>query len=325
MIIRILALCGGVGGAKLALGLSHVVPAEELAILVKTGDDFEHLGLNISPDVDTVTYTLAGISNTELGWGIAGESWAYMDQLRMLGGEDWFQLCGRDLALHVERTRRMAAGESLSAVTSDVARKLGVGPTILPMSDDPVRTMIDTDEGLLSFQHYCVSRRAQPTVQSVDYRGADTARPNAAALAMLASPVLEAVIICPYNPWLSIAPPLPMPGLRDAIVATAAPVIAFSPIVSGQASKGPTTKLMTELGHPVTAATVAQYYGDLLDGYVLDIADGALATDVSREGLTGDVCQTVMKDLDGRIALADSALNFAQRLRRETPAPCPGL
>lgn len=312
---RVLALCGGVGGAKLALGLTHAVPAQDLAIVVNTGDDFEHLGLAISPDVDTVTYTLAGLSNPELGWGLAGETWAFMDQLRRLGGEDWFQLGDRDLALHVERTRRLNAGESLSAITADVARRLGVSCTLWPMSDDPVRTVLETDEGTLPFQRYFVGRRAEPVVRSIAYQGADSAQPNSHALAALRDPALEAVIICPSNPWLSVAPLLAMPDLRAALAETTAPVIAVSPIVGGMAIKGPTAKLMAELGLPVTAAQVARFYDGLIDGYVLDETDRDLAEAIGGQGLATAVMPTVMRDLASKQALAEGVLAFARSLR----------
>ena len=312
---RILALCGGVGGAKLALGLTHTVPAPDLAIVVNTGDDFEHLGLAISPDVDTVTYTLAGISNTELGWGLAGETWGFMDQLRRLGGEDWFQLGDRDLALHVERTRRLNAGESLSAITVDVARRLGVSCALWPMSDDPVRTVLETDEGTLAFQRYFVGRRAEPVVRSIVYQGADSARPNDHALAALRDPALEAVIICPSNPWLSVAPLLAMPDLRAALAETTAPVIAVSPIVDGMAIKGPTAKLMAELGLPVTAAQVAHFYAGLIDGYVLDETDRDLAQAIGGQDVKTAVMPTVMRDLASKQALAEGVLAFARSLR----------
>lgn len=312
---RVLALCGGIGGAKLALGLTHAVAPDELAILVNTGDDFEHLGLSISPDVDTVAYTLAGLNNAELGWGLAGETWAFMDQLRKLGGEDWFNLGDRDLALHVERTRRLHAGESLSAITADVAHKLGIGCALWPMSDDPVRTVLDTDEGVLPFQRYFVGRRTEPAVRAIAYEGADTARPSAQALAALADPALEAVVICPSNPWLSVAPLLAMPALRAALAETPAPVIAVSPIVGGKAIKGPTAKLMGELGLPVTAGTVAEFYAGLIDGYVLDETDRDLAGTVAGQGVAVDILPTVMTGLESKQALARGVLAFAERLR----------
>lgn len=301
---KTLALCGGVGGAKLALGLSHAVPANELAIVVNTGDDFEHLGLSISPDLDTVVYTLAGLANAELGWGLAGETWGFMAALERLGGETWFRLGDADLATHIERTRRLAAGEGLASVTEDIARRLGAAPSIWPMSDDPVRTIVETDIGTLSFQQYFVAHRAAPAIAAISYRGADTARPHAAALASLASPELERVVICPSNPWLSVAPMLAMPSLRDALRATGATVIAVAPIVAGQAIKGPTAKLMGELGLPLSAATVAGWYSTLIDIYVLDEADADLAPEIEALGVEVVVAPTLMRSLDDKVALA---------------------
>jgi len=313
--IRVLALCGGIGGAKLALGLSHVVPPEDLAIVVNTGDDFEHLGLAISPDVDTVTYTLAGLSNEELGWGLAGESWAFMEQLNRIGGETWFNLGDRDLALHVMRSQRLRNGESLTEITGDVARRLGVDCAIWPMSDDPVRTVLVTDEGVLPFQHYFVGRRAEPVVSSIVYEGAEKAQPSKHVLSVLADPGLEAVVICPSNPWLSVAPLLAMPSMRDALAQTQAPVIAVTPIVGGKAIKGPTAKLMHELGLPVTAAEVARYYAGLLDGYVLDEADRDLAGAISEQEVAVEILPTVMTDLPSKRELASEVLKFADRIR----------
>ena len=325
---RVLALCGGVGGAKLALGLSHVVPPEHLTIAVNTGDDFEHLGLLVSPDVDTVTYTLAGLSNTELGWGLAGETWGFMAALKRLGGEDWFNLGDHDLATHIERTRRLAAGETLSAITADIARRLGVAPKIVPMSDDPVRTVLDTDEGTLAFQRYFVGRRAEPRVTAIRYEGAETARPAPALLAALSDPALGAVIVCPSNPWLSIAPLLAIPQLRAALQACAAPIVAVSPVIAGKAVKGPTAKLMAELGLPVTAHTVAAWYGarnsagpglkhrgsGWLDGFLLDAEDAALTTEISELGLAVDSAPSLMQTLEHKVALARRCLEFARRL-----------
>lgn len=317
---RIVAICGGVGGAKLALGLSRALPPEDLMVSVNTGDDFEHLGLSISPDVDTVVYTLAGLANPQLGWGLAGETWGFMEALRSLGGEDWFQLGDRDLAMHVERTRRLAAGEPLGEVMADLAARLGVGPRIVPMSDERVRTVLETDEGTLAFQRYFVGRRAEPQVRAIRYDGADSARPAEALLTALASPDLEAVVICPSNPWLSIAPMLAMPALRAALAQTAAPVVAVSPVIAGKAVKGPTAKLMGELGLPVTATTVARWYGDLLDGFVLDAEDAGLAAEIGTSeigegGLAVDIAPTLMRSLEDKCALAARVLDFAARLR----------
>jgi LPPG:FO 2-phospho-L-lactate transferase len=313
---RVLALCGGVGGAKLALGLSKAVPPAELAIVVNTGDDFEHLGLAISPDIDTVVYTLAGLANAELGWGLAGETWSFMAALERLGGETWFRLGDHDLATHMERSRRLAAGEGLAAVTELLARRLGVAPGIWPMSDDPVRTIVDTDDGVLDFQQYFVGRRAEPAVRAITYSRADVARPFEPVLAALASPQLDLVVICPSNPWLSIAPALAMPALRDALRATRARVVAVAPIIAGQAIKGPTAKLMAELGLDVSAATVADWYGDLIDTYILDDADAALAPEIAATGLSVVIAPTLMRTLDDKIGLARRILAIGTDLGR---------
>lgn len=311
MTARILALSGGIGGAKLALGLYQTLGAGELAVLVNTADDFEHLGLCISPDVDTVLYTLAGLADPERGWGRAGETWQFMAELRRLGGEDWFSLGDKDLALHVERTRQLRAGASLTAITAAIAGRFGMHAQVLPMSDQPVRTILSTDAGVLDFQRYFVGLRAQPAVHRIEYRGAATAAANAEALSLLADPALEAVLLCPSNPWLSIAPLLAIPALRAALSACTAPVVAVSPIVGGAAIKGPTAKIMTELGLPVTAATVARYYGDLLDGYVLDRADASMASDL---GLPSLATATVMKTDEDKRRLAREVVAFARQL-----------
>ena len=315
MSARILALCGGVGGAKLALGLMHVVAPDQLNIAVNTGDDFEHLGLTICPDIDTVTYTLAGVSNETLGWGLAGESWAFMDQLRRIGGETWFQLGDRDLALHVERKRRLNAGEPLSRITADMAARFGIACGVLPMTDDRVATVLHTEEGVLEFQRYFVERQAQVVVNAIEYRGADQARPSAEVLALLADPSLTGVIICPSNPWLSIDPLLAMPALRAALQQSPAPVIAISPIIGGRAVKGPTARLMAELGMPVTATEVARHYSDLIDGFMLDEIDGERVAEIEAMAIAVDVQQTLMHDLASKTNLAARAVEFVTSLR----------
>lgn len=312
---RVLALCGGVGGAKLALGLAQIVPPDELAIVVNTGDDFAHLGLAVSPDIDTVAYTLAGLADAERGWGLAGESWAFMDALGRLGGETWFNLGDRDLATHVERTRLLGEGATLSAVTAALAARLGVAPALWPMSDDPVRTVLETDEGVLDFQRYFVGRRAEPRVSAIRYEGAEAARPSAAALAALAAPGLELVVVCPSNPWLSIAPLLAMPAFRAALSATAAPVVAVAPIIAGAAVKGPTAKLMGELGLPVTATAVADWYGDLVDRWLLDEADAALAPALAARRRQVALAPTLMRTLDDKVALARRVLAAGREMR----------
>ena len=277
----VVALSGGIGGAKLALGLSRIMPADNLLVVANVGDDFEHLGLHISPDTDTLMYTLAGLDNTKLGWGRQDETWSFMETLAALGGEDWFRLGDRDLAVHVERTRRLRRGETLSAITADFCRRLGVGPRVLPATDDPVRTRLRTDEGWLDFQDYFVRLQCRPVVRELAFEGAEDARPHPDLLAALRDERLRAVIICPSNPFISVEPILAVPGMREALSACAAPVIAVSPIIGGRAVKGPTAKMMAELGMTPSAAAVAERYGDLLDGYVMDIGDAEEAAHVA--------------------------------------------
>ncbi len=309
----IIALSGGVGGAKLALGLSRILPAEDLLVVVNTGDDFEHLGLSISPDIDTVTYTLAGLANRELGWGRHDETWSFMETMESLGGETWFRLGDRDVALHVERTKRLRRGESLSAVTADLASRLGVQQRILPMTDDPVRTRLLTDDGWIDFQDYFVNRKCEPVVRELQFHGAETARAHPDFMAALASPALQAVVICPSNPFISVEPILAIPGVRDALAHCAAPVIAVSPIIAGRAVKGPTAKMMTELGLDPTAGTVAHRYSDLLDGYVIDNADMSEVVSIDARVT---LAQTLMTTMEDREALARTVLDAAAVLRR---------
>ena len=309
----IIALSGGVGGAKLALGLSRILPPEQLLVVVNTGDDFEHWGLAISPDIDTVVYTLAGLANREVGWGRADETWSCMETLAAIGGETWFKLGDRDLAVHIERTRRLRLGESLSAITADLCARLGVGPRVLPMSDDPVRTRLLTDTGWLDFQEYFVRNRCEPVVRELRFHGADTARAHPDFMAALADPKLEAVVICPSNPFISVEPILAVPGVRAALAHCAAPVIAVSPIIAGRAVKGPTAKMMTELGLDPTAGTVAQRYSDLLDGYVIDHADMAEVVSIDARVT---LAQTLMTTIEDREALAKTVLDAAAVLRR---------
>ncbi|HEX5453735.1 MAG TPA: 2-phospho-L-lactate transferase, partial [Stellaceae bacterium] len=264
----VLALSGGVGGAKLALGLYRVLPRDRLTVIANTGDDFEHLGLAISPDLDTLLYTLSGQDNLELGWGRRGETWSFMAALEALGGETWFRLGDGDLATHIERTRRLKAGESLSAVIADFRRRLGIAARLLPMSDDWVRTRLHTAKGRLDFQDYFVRLRCEPSVSEIVFDGAATARPHSDFLAALADPHLRAVVICPSNPFISIDPILALPGVRAALRECRAPVVAVSPIIAGRAVKGPTAKMMVELGLPVDAAAVAHHYRDFLNLYI---------------------------------------------------------
>ena len=303
----VVALSGGVGGAKLALGLSRLLPADELLVVANTGDDFEHLGLSISPDIDTLTYVLAGLDNTEQGWGRRDETWSFMATIASVGGADWFRLGDRDLALHVERTRRLRAGETLSAITADITRRLGITPRIRPMSDDPVRTRVHSDEGWIDFQDYFVRQQCRPVVRELVFEGAAQARPQPEIMAALAGKV-RAVVFCPSSHFYSIEPILAVPRPRAALQGCGAPVVAISPIVGGKAVKGPTAKMMQELGLTVSSASVAERYGTLLDGYIVDQGDAA--------GIAGKVhvAPTLMTTLADKEALARTALAFADSL-----------
>lgn len=308
----ILALAGGVGGAKLARGLADVLAAGELTVVVNTGDDFEHLGMNVSPDLDTVMYTLAGINDPSRGWGLAAETWHFMQSLEALGAETWFRLGDRDLATHVERTRRLRTGESLSAVTRALCASLGIRHCITPMSDDPVRTLVHTVEGVLSFQDYFVRRRAEPAVTNLEFAGAERARIAAAFHAALDSPSLSAVVICPSNPYLSVAPILALPGVRSALERRQVPAIAVSPIIAGQALKGPAAKIMRELGKEPSSVEVAHFYQGLIDALVVDHADAALSASIERLGIRPLVTATVMNDPGDRPALAGRVIEFTR-------------
>ena len=314
----VVALSGGVGGAKLALGLSLVLPADELLVVANTGDDFEHLGLNISPDLDTLTYVLAGIDNPVTGWGRRDETWSFMDSIGVLGGEDWFRLGDRDLALHVERTRRLRLGERLSEVTSDFCRRLGIGARIVPMSDDRVRTRVRSDAGWIDFQDYFVRQQCRPVVHELAFDGVTRARPQADIVAALRLGDVRAVIICPSNPFISIEPILAISGMREALAACAAPVVAVSPIIGGRAIKGPTAKMMTELGMPPSAAAVAKRYGDLLDGYVMDAGDADEAAQIAPEVT---LAPTLMTNLAEKEQLARIVLEAAGALAPSKSGP----
>jgi LPPG:FO 2-phospho-L-lactate transferase len=311
----VVALSGGIGGAKLALGLSRVLAAGDLMVVANTGDDFAHLGLSISPDLDTLLYTLAALDDPHRGWGRRDETWTFMAALAKLGGETWFQLGDGDLATHIERTRRLCEGESLSAITADFCRRLAIATRIVPMTDDKVRTRLRTPAGWLDFQDYFVRQRCAPKILEIGYDGAAAARAHPDVLAVLRDPRLRAVIICPSNPYLSIAPMLAISGLRDAIAACGAPVVAVSPIIGGRAVKGPTAKMMTELGLPASATAVALYYAGLLDAYVIDHVDAALAAELS---FPVTVAHTLMLTLEDRDRLARDVLAAADASAKAT-------
>jgi LPPG:FO 2-phospho-L-lactate transferase len=307
----VVALSGGIGGAKLALGLSLVLDPADLVVVANTGDDFQHLGLSISPDIDTVMYTLAGLNNPVTGWGRRDETWRFMQALEQLGGETWFRLGDTDLATNMERTRRLAAGDTLSDITEDFCRRLGVRCRVVPMSDHFVRTRVKVDHGWLDFQDYFVRYQCAPVVEGFLFAGVETAAPSPGFLAALHDPALRAVVICPSNPFISIDPILSLHGVRDALQTSAAPVVAISPIIGGQAIKGPTAKMMRELGLSVTAATVGERYADFLDGYVIDDRD---ASGLNLPGIAIRATKTLMQTLDDRRHLAAAVLGLADEL-----------
>jgi len=311
---KILALSGGVGGAKLALGLKHYLPADQLTVVANTADDFEHLGLSISPDLDTVMYTLAGLNDTDKGWGLAGESWNGLAALERLGGDTWFQLGDQDLATHLLRTQALAQGKTLTEVTELLSQSLNAGVRLLPMSDDPVRTMIETAKGELSFQHYFVRDRCAPAVSGFRFEGIETAKAQTEFIQLLQSDELAAVVICPSNPFVSVEPMLSLPGVRAALKQSRAPVVAVSPIVAGMAIKGPAAKMMQELSMPASAQAVANYYGDLLDGFVIDESDAFQAEAIEALGIKTLVTPTIMNDLGDRIDLAQEVVKFSASL-----------
>jgi LPPG:FO 2-phospho-L-lactate transferase len=304
----ILALAGGVGGARLAFGLSRVLSPSELVIAVNTGDDFEHLGLAISPDIDTVCYTLAGLENQKMGWGRRDETWAFMQTLSAFGGEDWFQLGDRDLALHVLRTRLKAAGDALSTVTRVISERLGVGARVLPMTDDRVATIIETSSGPLAFQDYFVRQQCRPVATGFHYEGADVAQVQPSLRDAFSAPNLEAIILCPSNPWLSIGPMRAIPALEQALVGRLAPCVVVSPIVGGKAVKGPAAKLMAELGLEISALSIARHYVGIADVFVIDTSDAGLTASIEALGFDVLVTETLMHGDAERIALAETIL-----------------
>ncbi|MEI6318397.1 MAG: 2-phospho-L-lactate transferase [Pseudomonadota bacterium] len=313
----ILALAGGVGGARLAQGLVQVLGPDELAIVVNVGDDFEHLGLHVSPDLDTVMYTLGGVHNPETGWGRAGETWTFLDTLGAIGGETWFRLGDHDLAVHVERTRRLRSGDRLSGITADLYRAFGIRHPVIPATDDRLRTFVDTDEGELAFQDYFVRRRCEPVVRGFRFDGAATAR-IAAPLAALGSSAarIEGIVLCPSNPWLSVAPMLALPALAALLDTPDIPVVAVSPIVGGAAVKGPAGKIMRELGHAVDVSGVVTHYGARVDGWVIDERDRGHAGAIAAAGHAVCVTDTMMTSPARSAALALEAIALLRTLGR---------
>ena len=307
--MKVVALSGGVGGAKLALGLNTVMASDDLTLIANTGDDFQFHDLHVSPDIDTLVYTLSGKSDEVRGWGLAGETWGFMEALGELGGEAWFNLGDHDLAMHVLRTEKLRQGISLSAITADVRQALGIAAHILPMSDQAVPTIVHTVEhGPLSFQRYFVERRAEPAVTGFTFEGVDAARPAPGLLDALAA--ADRIIICPSNPFISIDPVLAVRGVRDALANASAPVIAVSPIVAGDAIKGPTAKMFREMGTEPSVQAVAARYQDIVNLMIIDEQDLAAVKDVQALGLGVVTAQTVMRTLADKTALAETALKI---------------
>ena len=302
--MKIVAFAGGVGGAKLADGLSQLLPPEDLTVVVNTGDDFVHLSLSISPDLDTVCYTLAGLANPDTGWGRQAETFLAMDNIKKLGGPDWFRIGDKDLATHLERTRRLREGQSLSQITQHFCRVWGVRHQVLPMSDQPIHTMVDThDSGELPFQEYFVHRNCEPKVRGFRFAGIELAEPAPGVLKSIED--ANAVVFCPSNPWVSIDPILALDGVRSALAKKT--VLGVSPIIGGRTVKGPAAKIFTELGIKPSALAVARHYADLLSGFILDIMDKGMVKEFTIPII---LTQTLMKTRDDRRRLAQDVLNL---------------
>jgi LPPG:FO 2-phospho-L-lactate transferase len=310
--VKVLALAGGVGGAKLAAGLQAALPPGDLSVVVNTADDFELWGLRICPDLDTVMYTLAGISNPETGWGIAGESFDALEMLARYGEDTWFRLGDRDLATHVLRTTKLRSREPLTRITAELSTALGIESAILPMCDEPVTTVLDTPDALLEFQEYFVRRRQRDEVLGVRLRGVGEARPTQAVLQVLAG--ADLVVLCPSNPVVSIGPILAVPGMREALVSSPAPKIAVSPIVGGRALKGPADRMLASLGHEVSAVGVARMYEGLVSGMVIDEVDNGEISGIEALGMRVLATDAVMRDEPDRARLAREVLGFGAGL-----------
>jgi LPPG:FO 2-phospho-L-lactate transferase len=306
--MKIVALAGGVGGAKFAHGLAQVLPPEDLTVIVNTGDDFEHYGLYICPDLDTVCYTLAGTANPETGWGRVNETWNVIENASKLGGPSWFRLGDQDLGTHLERTRRLKEGQTLSQITKDFCSTWGIKQMILPMSDQPVRTIVETEAGDLAFQEYFVHRRCEPRVTGFRFEGVDRAGPAPGVHEAMRS--ADAVIICPSNPWVSIDPILQVISPLLSEDGLGVRFVAISPIIGGQAVKGPAAKMFRELGIEPSALAVVNHYCDLVTGFVLDKIDEQLEGEIRSLNMRTLVTNTVMNSLDNRKQLAIDVLNF---------------
>jgi LPPG:FO 2-phospho-L-lactate transferase len=306
--MKLTALAGGVGGAKLISGFSAIMPQEDLTAIVNTGDDFRWLGFYICPDLDTITYTLAGLDNPQTGWGVREESFRALERLRELGCDAWFKLGDLDLATHIFRSHRMQCGDSLSEVTRALCRANGIRARLLPMTDSHVPTSVHTDEGILEFQEYFVHRQCKPGVRGFTFEGVENAQPAPFVLNAIAES--DAIVICPSNPFISISPILAVPGIRDALRSTSAAIVAVTPIIGGEAIKGPAAEMMRQLGLPVSPLTVAGFYRDFLNIFVLDRRDESLCDELATLGPSVRIADTIMDSMEARVSLAASILEM---------------
>ena len=305
--MKITTLAGGVGASKFLLGLTTVLPPEQVTIIANTGDDIELFGLHISPDIDTITYTLAGVVNETTGWGLAGDSFECIDWLARYGEARWFNLGDRDLATHIYRTDQLRQGRSLTEVTDHIRRSLGVGSVILPMTDAYVPTRVETDEGEMHFQEYFVRRRCEPRVRRIRFLGIESARPAASVLSAILE--ADAVIICPSNPFISIGPILAVPGISEALKETEAKIIVITPIIGGRALKGPAADMLRDLGYETSAESIALIYKDFADLFVLDEVDRAIEPKIKKFGMNVVITNTVMTTLEDKQRLARQVLD----------------
>jgi len=311
--MKIVALAGGVGGAKLIFGLARASDTLDLTVIVNTGDDFDHLGMRICPDIDTICYTLAGLANPDTGWGRVDESWNFITELKAIGGEDWFRLGDKDLATHVERTKRLNEGQTLSKIIKDFCDLWNVKHLVLPMSDQEVATIVSTLEyGEIPFQDYFVKKKCEPTIKSFRFAGINNADPAPGVIDSIEQ--ADAIVICPSNPWVSIDPIINianiLPSLRQKTI------IAISPIVGGKSIKGPAAKMYSELGIQPSAFAIAKHYQNLIKAIVIDDQDISLKKDMTNLGIIPFNTNIVMKTPEDKINLGKDVLNYIDRIIR---------
>jgi LPPG:FO 2-phospho-L-lactate transferase len=315
--LKVVALAGGVGGAKLSHGLAQVLIPGGLTVIVNSGDDFEHLGLKICPDLDTVCYTLAGLANPQTGWGRSSETWNALESLAELGGPTWFRLGDRDLGTHLQRTELISRGWTLSQITKKFVRAWNLEQSVIPITDDVVPTMVETDEGLLPFQEYFVKQQCRPVVRGFRFNNVENSKPALGVLDAINGAKL--IVVCPSNPWVSIDPILAISGVREELLALAVPIIAVSPIIGGKAVKGPAAKMYSEMGFQPSALVVAEHYGDrlrggLLSGFVLDEVDRNMNAEIQYLGIRTLVTNTLMETNSDKRRLAKEVLEFGKEL-----------